>query len=747
MAMMTEFDNCLQSLLSLKPPGISTSKVKELTALCSQNVQSESLLIQKLYMHFKKSPASHKLGILYIVDSVARDYMNQARRASEEYSPTAPDGTYYAGLNRIKDILPNLINDMAQYAPEHKDKINKLFEIWHRGLTFPPEVIAQWRARLATPPTSPISAPRSTTPPGEPSHSYVTAQQQNHQQQQQQYYHQQQQQQAYQDQAQALAQQQAAAEQQAAAAQQQQANAASTASLLQALANMSKPKPTPTPAPSTPNQQQSILPSSQLSQSQAQVPPNIPTPLQQTNGGTQNLAALLPQIGGIPPQHMPQQMPQQPQPQAHQFAQLLQPSMNMVDPNVQQMALLQLLLQQPQFANLPMSQLGPALGPLLGSLNPAAMPAWQQQVPPQMPPTPVDNRFNEDRGSRERGRYSPQPRSPYRRRSRSRSPGFQRRESPPAFRRRSPTYDDYGNEKPQRSGSRDTEHNLNNKGGRNRHGRRGGGSPDRRRRDRSGSPQGRNGRNGGRSIGSENRFDAPDIPSGPKLVEHDPTLPPDHIKVYSRTLFVGGVAGGNRRNTEDELRALFETYGQVQTCIVNQDKRHAFIKMFTRKDALAAKEGMEQYRSPDMTLRTRWGVGFGPRDCSDYTTGVSIIPLDRLTDADRRWMLTATHGGTGGRELVGGIVVEEPDIEIGQGVSSKAMSKRRPTDSGGPTRGPQSSYENSPRRSNRQASPPNSAGVAPPTPNFGSAQPFGQFPYSFPPGAVPAWMFPGQQQQ
>ena len=41
---MTEFDNCLQSLLSLKPPGISTSKVKELTALCSQNVQVTSAL-------------------------------------------------------------------------------------------------------------------------------------------------------------------------------------------------------------------------------------------------------------------------------------------------------------------------------------------------------------------------------------------------------------------------------------------------------------------------------------------------------------------------------------------------------------------------------------------------------------------------------------------------------------------------------------------------------------------------------
>lgn len=75
-------------------------------------------------MHFKKSPASHKLGILYIVDSVARDYMNQAKKAGEEYSPTAPDGTYYAGLNRIKDILPNLINDMAQFAPEHKVRMS-----------------------------------------------------------------------------------------------------------------------------------------------------------------------------------------------------------------------------------------------------------------------------------------------------------------------------------------------------------------------------------------------------------------------------------------------------------------------------------------------------------------------------------------------------------------------------------------------------------------------------------------------
>lgn len=34
-------------------------------------------------------------------------------------------------------------------------------------------------------------------------------------------------------------------------------------------------------------------------------------------------------------------------------------------------------------------------------------------------------------------------------------------------------------------------------------------------------------------------------------------------------------------------------------------------------------------------------------------------------------MLTAEYGGTGGKPIDAGMVVEEPDIEIGAGVSSK----------------------------------------------------------------------------
>ena len=93
--------------------------------------------------------------------------------------------------------------------------------------------------------------------------------------------------------------------------------------------------------------------------------------------------------------------------------------------------------------------------------------------------------------------------------------------------------------------------------------------------------------------------------------------------------------------------------------------------MLTRKDAETAKKTFEHYKTGDMQLRARWAVGFGPRDSSDYQSGISIISLDRLTDADKKWLLKAEYGGTGGREVESGMCLEEPDIEIGAGVSSK----------------------------------------------------------------------------
>ena len=72
------------------------------------------------------------------------------------------------------------------------------------------------------------------------------------------------------------------------------------------------------------------------------------------------------------------------------------------------------------------------------------------------------------------------------------------------------------------------------------------------------------------------------------------------MTVLSRTLFVGGVTG---RISEEKLRSLFEMFGGVQSIIMNQEKRCAFLKMYTREGAIKAREGMETYPTDDTTIR------------------------------------------------------------------------------------------------------------------------------------------------
>lgn len=73
------------------------------------------------------------------------------------------------------------------------------------------------------------------------------------------------------------------------------------------------------------------------------------------------------------------------------------------------------------------------------------------------------------------------------------------------------------------------------------------------------------------------------------------------------------------------------------------------------------------------TTQIGWAVGFGPTQFADYKEGTSEIPINVLTDADRKWMLNAEYGGTGGKQIESGMIVEEPDIEIGAGPSSKGI--------------------------------------------------------------------------
>lgn len=80
--------------------------------------QSESVLIQKIFTHFKKAPPTHKLGVLYIVDSVTRKWTDLARAQGQTINSSAADGTPAAGVNRVTELMPVLMNDIIGSAPE-----------------------------------------------------------------------------------------------------------------------------------------------------------------------------------------------------------------------------------------------------------------------------------------------------------------------------------------------------------------------------------------------------------------------------------------------------------------------------------------------------------------------------------------------------------------------------------------------------------------------------------------------------
>jgi hypothetical protein len=55
----------------------------------------------------------------------------------------------------VRDALPVVLSDLVKNAPENqKEKISKLIDIWERGQTFPPDMIASMKQLLNGKPNS-----------------------------------------------------------------------------------------------------------------------------------------------------------------------------------------------------------------------------------------------------------------------------------------------------------------------------------------------------------------------------------------------------------------------------------------------------------------------------------------------------------------------------------------------------------------------------------------------------------------
>lgn len=463
--------------------------------------------------------------MLYVVDSVIRQWVEKAKKAGQTVSSKAAPGTYASGVQMVRDALPVVMSDLVKNAPEsQKEKISKLLDIWERGQTFPPQMIASMKQLVNGPPTSKpsIIAMRRTSltpatldvpapPPAPPKNNVVE--------------------QSYP----AQTNQQPVAP--PAAQPHQDAGA-----LYAALANLGLPNGQANGVPSaTPS----------LSFPQNMVPPPPPGFVPPPPPGANGQAAVPPAPTGT----------------NEMTAQILQAmSAGLIAPDQAIQVLNAMAAAQNGGASMPSMQATEAPPPQASYQAPSYDYGQQNGVQPE--------------------RYDP---NESRYRDRSRSPDHQQRHmtprrSPPGVNRReSPTYGVY-------------DPNAGHDGNSSNRPDRGGG-------------RGRGKQRGGRNDRAEYRQRSPPRrqPSPPrnaygnsKYIEWDNTLPRDHIRVLSRTLFVGGAGG-----TEGEIRSIFSRFGQVQTCIVNLDKRHAFVKMLTRPDAVHAKEGMDNLQDPVAQSKAR----------------------------------------------------------------------------------------------------------------------------------------------
>lgn len=675
---LSDLEPLLASMNEVKAPGASKKAINGITQLSVANLHAEQHITQCMYRALKKAPATHKLGVLYVIDSVIRQWIEGAKKAGQDLhlEGRGEPGTYPAAVKRITELMPALMDDTLKGLPsDQHSKLANLVAIWQRANTFPPALLEDFKRKLAQPqavsqangtgfsqaqvngkasggekfaalvPTRPLLTPVGYPPQrlyeqglisriGEPARPHDTR--------------------AQHTAAPSFTQQ---APQQPIQAQAPPAPTQDVNSILAALANVAPPKPTPQPA---------AQPTAPPLSMPGQLPPHLAAMLGNQNTFPQN-QALPPQLaaafgapapqaapppfnpagfqmppGFLPPQPPPSippqfaQAPPPPQP-APQQADPLAPLRSILPQNIvnDQAKLLQALslLQDLQKGGLPMEQWGPILQ------------AFSEQHADQ-PPAQASYGGQDGFG---RGR------------DRSRSPDRGHRGGGGG--RGSPVYGSY--QGPQQDEQRNG---------------RGGGRKQDRYRQRS--PM--------RNSPMPNFSVAGAVQ--PKFIAYDNSLPPEHIRVLSRTLFIGGANG-----TQEQIHDLFGRFGAVASCITNRDKRHAFVKMTTREHTLNAKAGVEALQASQdrdtmaIARQTKWGVGFGPRECFDYGKGESVVPLDRLTEADVKWMLSAEHGGTGGVPLAAGMVVEEPDIEIGAGVSSKAMSRRVVPNDGHP---PQQNHQN-----------------------------------------------------
>lgn len=87
--------------------------------------QYERVFTEKLMDHLKLTPYSHKLGVLYVVDSIVRGYQEGAAADGQTViSPDSPEGTYAAGVFRISQLIVDIFVNIFAVPPLEDVKVS-----------------------------------------------------------------------------------------------------------------------------------------------------------------------------------------------------------------------------------------------------------------------------------------------------------------------------------------------------------------------------------------------------------------------------------------------------------------------------------------------------------------------------------------------------------------------------------------------------------------------------------------------
>lgn len=133
-----EFESTLNEMSTLKPPGVSGSRIKNLKEFFLSHVDEEDKLVSILINGCKKTPVSNKLGPLYVVDAIVRALIDEiGSNANVEINGDSPNGTAAAAVYKIQQNIETLLNDAIPNSNDDvKERISKLIDIWVSCSTF-----------------------------------------------------------------------------------------------------------------------------------------------------------------------------------------------------------------------------------------------------------------------------------------------------------------------------------------------------------------------------------------------------------------------------------------------------------------------------------------------------------------------------------------------------------------------------------------------------------------------------------